>query len=68
MLIGRVNDFSTVSYGQSVPDEYAQYAVEKQGRCIISDPHPEESGGFFRSDHFNFANIKHASTLLQRGH
>lgn len=54
--IGRVNDFSIVGYGQSELDDYAQRAVEKQGRYITSDPHPE-SGGFFRSDHFNFASI-----------
>lgn len=54
--IGRVNDFSIVGYGQSALDEYAQRAVEKQGRHITPDPHPE-SGGFFRSDHFNFASI-----------
>lgn len=54
--IGRVNDFSIVGYGQSDLDDYAQRAVEKQGRYITPDPHPE-SGGFFRSDHFNFASI-----------
>ncbi|WP_420583174.1 M28 family metallopeptidase [Reichenbachiella sp.] len=54
--IGRVNDFSIVGYGQSELDDYAQRAVEKQGRYITPDPHPE-SGGFFRSDHFNFASI-----------
>lgn len=54
--IGRVNDFSIVGYGQSELDDYAKIAVEKQGRYITPDPHPE-SGGFFRSDHFNFASI-----------
>ncbi|MEP3389945.1 MAG: M28 family metallopeptidase [Reichenbachiella sp.] len=54
--IGRVNDFSIVGYGQSELDDYAKRAVEKQGRYITPDPHPE-SGGFFRSDHFNFASI-----------
>ena len=54
--IGRVNDFSIVGFGQSELDDYAQRAVEKQDRYITPDPHPE-SGGFFRSDHFNFASI-----------
>lgn len=54
--IGRVNDFSIVGFGQSELDDYAKVAVEKQGRYITPDPHPE-SGGFFRSDHFNFASI-----------
>lgn len=54
--IGRVNDFSIVGFGQSELDDYAKRAVEKQGRYITPDPHPE-SGGFFRSDHFNFASI-----------
>ncbi|MDH5598887.1 MAG: M28 family metallopeptidase, partial [Cyclobacteriaceae bacterium] len=54
--IGEVNDFSIVGYGQSELDDYAKEAVEKQGRYITPDPHPE-AGGFFRSDHFNFASI-----------
>ena len=54
--IGRVNDFSIVGYGQSELEDYAKVAVEKQGRYITPDPHPE-AGSFFRSDHFNFAKI-----------
>ncbi len=54
--IGRVNDFSIVGYGQSELENYAKIAVEKQGRYITPDPHPE-AGSFFRSDHFNFAKI-----------
>jgi Zn-dependent M28 family amino/carboxypeptidase len=54
--IGRVNDFSITGSGQSDLDDYAKAAVEKQGRYITPDPHPE-AGGFFRSDHFNFAKI-----------
>ena len=54
--IGRVNDFSIVGSGQSELEDYAKAAVEKQGRYITPDPHPE-AGSFFRSDHFNFAKI-----------
>jgi len=54
--IGRVNDFSVIGYGQSELEDYAKRAVEKQGRYITPDPHPE-AGAFFRSDHFNFAKI-----------
>jgi len=54
--IGRVNDFSIIGYGQSELEDYAQRAIEKQGRYVTPDPHPE-AGSFFRSDHFNFAKI-----------
>lgn len=54
--IGRVNDFSVIGYGQSELEDYAKIAVEKQGRYITPDPHPE-AGSFFRSDHFNFAKL-----------
>ena len=54
--IGKVNDFSVIGYGQSELEDYAKRAVEKQGRYITPDPHPE-AGSFFRSDHFNFAKI-----------
>ena len=54
--IGKVLDFSVVGYGQSELEDYAKIAVEKQGRYITPDSHPE-AGLFFRSDHFNFAKI-----------
>ncbi len=54
--IGATSDFSVVGLGQSEMDDYAQAAVERQGRTISASGNPS-AGGFFRSDHFNFAKV-----------
>lgn len=53
---GPMKDLTVIGYGQSEMDNYAREIAEKHGRYIIPDPNPG-SGGFFRSDHFNFAKI-----------
>ncbi len=53
---GPMKDLTVIGYGQSEMDKYAKEIAAKQGRYIIPDPNPG-SGGFFRSDHFNFAKI-----------
>lgn len=54
--IGETADFSVVGLGQSDMDDYARAAVERQGRTIKAGGNPS-AGGFFRSDHFNFAKV-----------
>lgn len=54
--LGRTRDFSIVGLGQSEMDDYAARAAERQGRVVVANGNPS-SGGFFRSDHFNFAKV-----------
>ncbi|MEO9964909.1 MAG: M28 family metallopeptidase [Reichenbachiella sp.] len=54
--LGRVNDFSIIGYGQSELEEYAERALQRQGRYVLPDQFPEK-GSFFRSDHYSFASI-----------
>lgn len=54
--IGATSDFSVVGLGQSEMDDYARAAAERQGRTIAPSGNPS-AGGFFRSDHFNFAKV-----------
>lgn len=54
--VARTRDFSIVGLGQSDLDDYAARAAERQGRVIVASGNPS-SGGFFRSDHFNFARV-----------
>ncbi len=51
---GRTKDVTLVGYGASDLDDYTRAAAGEQGRVIRPDPEPEK-GGFYRSDHFNFA-------------
>jgi Zn-dependent M28 family amino/carboxypeptidase len=47
-------DITVIGYGASDLDDYIRQAAQEQGRTIRPDPHPER-GGYYRSDHFNFA-------------
>jgi Zn-dependent M28 family amino/carboxypeptidase len=47
-------DITVIGYGASDLDDYIKQAAQEQGRTIRPDPHPER-GGYYRSDHFNFA-------------
>jgi Zn-dependent M28 family amino/carboxypeptidase len=52
---GRTRDLTIVGLGNSTLDEVAQEAATMQGgRTLQPDPQPEK-GGFYRSDHFEFA-------------
>ena len=53
---GKTKDVVIIGSGQSDLEDYLRDDVEKSGRYISSDPHPE-AGYYFRSDHFNFAKI-----------
>ncbi|MDT7542229.1 MAG: hypothetical protein QOE33_2133 [Acidobacteriota bacterium] len=52
---GRTRDLTIVGLGNSTLDDVAQEAATMQGgRTLSPDPEPE-NGGFYRSDHFEFA-------------
>lgn len=52
---GRTKDLTVVGLGASDLDDYARDAAAAQGRVLRPDARPEH-GGYFRSDHFPFAN------------
>ena len=53
---GATKDISIVGKGQSEMDDYAQRSALKFGRYTKAEGNPG-SGGFYRSDHFNFAKV-----------
>jgi len=53
---GKTKDVVIIGVGQSDLEDYLREEVEKSGRYIAPDPHPE-AGYYFRSDHFNFAKV-----------
>ena len=55
-LLGKVKDISVVGIGKSEMDTLLETAAKAQGRTVSGDPKPS-SGGYYRSDHFAFANM-----------
>ncbi|WP_105254243.1 M28 family metallopeptidase [Pseudoalteromonas sp. T1lg75] len=55
-LLGKVKDVSVVGMGKSELDDMLGEAAKIQERTISGDPKPS-SGGYYRSDHFAFANM-----------
>jgi Zn-dependent M28 family amino/carboxypeptidase len=53
-IYGRTSDYTIVGKGKSELEEYLIKALEPLQRIAKAEKHPE-SGGFFRSDHFSFA-------------
>jgi Zn-dependent M28 family amino/carboxypeptidase len=51
---GKTRDITITGLGNSDLDDYARQVAADQGREIRPDPTPEK-GGFYRSDHFPFA-------------
>ncbi len=51
---GATRDAVVVGLGQSELEDYLKEEVKKEGGYVVGEPSPE-SGGYFRSDHFNFA-------------
>ena len=54
--LGPMRDFTIIGYGQSELDDYVRAAAREQNRYVIAFQHPE-SGIFYRSDHFSFAQV-----------
>ena len=53
-VAGKTRDMTVVGMGSSELEDLLKPIAEKQGRTLHSESRPE-SGGYFRSDHFNFA-------------
>ncbi|ABV36450.1 peptidase M28 [Shewanella sediminis HAW-EB3] len=53
-IYGRTSDYTIVGKGKSELEQYLIEALVPQNRVATSESRPE-SGGFFRSDHFSFA-------------
>lgn len=51
--LGATKDVSIVGIGQSEIEDYVQRSAAKFGRTVAGERNPT-SGGFYRSDHFNF--------------
>ncbi|SEM55257.1 Zn-dependent amino-or carboxypeptidase, M28 family [bacterium A37T11] len=54
--LGKTSNVSVEGLGQSDMDDYIASAAKRQGRTINAPSNPS-SGGFYRSDHFNFAKV-----------
>jgi Zn-dependent M28 family amino/carboxypeptidase len=53
---GMSHDLEVVGYGNSTLDDMAKALLESDGRVLVPDGQPEK-GGFYRSDHFEFAKV-----------
>src|SRR5690606_6613354 len=53
-VYGRSHDVTVVGMGSSELEDLLKPVAEAQGRVLHAEAHPE-AGGYFRSDHFNFA-------------
>ncbi len=53
-VYGPTNDVVVVGYGSSELEEILKEKAASQGRIVKPEEHPER-GGYYRSDHFNFA-------------
>ena len=53
-VYGRSRDYTVVGMGSSELEDLLKKVADGQGRTLHQEAHPE-AGGYFRSDHFNFA-------------
>src|SRR5690606_30948961 len=53
-VYGRAHDYTVVGMGSSELEDMLKKVADRQGRVLHEEAHPE-AGGYFRSDHFNFA-------------
>jgi Zn-dependent M28 family amino/carboxypeptidase len=51
---GKTHDLTVVGMGSSQMEDVLKGVTDKMGLALHSESHPE-AGGYFRSDHFNFA-------------
>lgn len=54
--LGETKDVSIVGIGQTEIEDYVEMSAKKFGRIVKGESNPS-SGGFFRSDHFNFVKV-----------
>ncbi len=55
-VTGATRDFTVTGAGKSEIEDLLKPIVAAQGRTVTPEPNPER-GGYYRSDHFNFAKL-----------
>lgn len=55
-VVGRCPDVGVVGYGLNTLEDVLAKAARTQGRTVRAEEEPEK-GGFYRSDHFEFAKV-----------
>jgi Zn-dependent M28 family amino/carboxypeptidase len=55
-VLGRTRDVSVIGFGQNTLEDILRTAAVRQDRTLVPDPQPEK-GGYYRSDHFEFAKV-----------
>jgi Zn-dependent M28 family amino/carboxypeptidase len=65
-IFGRTKDVALMGYGLSELDKYVKVEAASRGKIVKPDPNPE-MGGYFRSDHFNFAKVGVPSIYMRHG-
>jgi Zn-dependent M28 family amino/carboxypeptidase len=53
---GETNDYSVTGKGQNELENYVEDIAKQQGKKVTGDKNPG-AGGYYRSDHFNFAKV-----------
>jgi Zn-dependent M28 family amino/carboxypeptidase len=53
---GLTNDFAITGKGQNDLEDYVERLAKQDGRKVTGDKNPG-AGGYYRSDHFNFAKV-----------
>jgi Zn-dependent M28 family amino/carboxypeptidase len=63
---GETNDFAITGKGQNELEDYVEKLVTANGKKVVGDKNPG-AGGYYRSDHFNFAKVGVPALDLNNG-
>jgi len=63
---GKTKDIQVIGSGQTTIEELVEHNAKGQGRYVVADSRPE-SGGYFRSDHFNLVQKGVPALFLKGG-
>lgn len=63
---GKTKDVQVIGSGQTTIEELVELHAKTQGRYVVADGRPE-SGGYFRSDHFNLVQKGVPAMFLKGG-
>ena len=63
---GRTSDVAVVGFGNSTLDDILTLAAKTKNQSVVAETQPEK-GMFYRSDHFNFANVGVPATMTRPG-
>ena len=65
-VAGPATDYTVVGMGSSELEDMLKQVADTQGRTLHEEAHPE-AGGYFRSDHFNFAKAGVPALYIESG-